>query len=142
MIVSLLLLWLLKPDRVGSILYFFNLLLQTDVQGPSTEECQDFFDMPLPCVRDLWQPVSDRDWKKLYQENNDSRRLKGRHGLTFRHLIMLRRSSLYGEKMIDSSDTADEIAEWCEKVDDLSMLLWISITIEGAGQAPGISGIF
>jgi hypothetical protein len=43
--------------------------------------------------------------------------------------------------MIDGSETADEIAEWCEKVDDLSMLLWIAVTVEGAGQAPEIRGI-
>jgi hypothetical protein len=116
-------------------------LLQTDIQGPSTEDCQDFFDMPLPCVRELWQPVSDRDWKKLHQEESNAKKLKERRGLSFRHLIMLRRASLYGEQVIDGSEMADEIAEWCEKVDDLSMLLWIAITVEGAGQAPDIRGI-
>jgi hypothetical protein len=116
-------------------------LLQTDVQGPSTEDCQDFFEMPLPCVRELWEPISDRDWKKLHKEDSDGKRLKGMRGLNFRHLIMLRRSSLYGEKMIEGSETANEIAEWCEKVDDLSMLLWIAVTVEGAGQAPEIRGI-
>jgi hypothetical protein len=115
-------------------------LLETDTQGPSSEECEDFFDMPLPCSRKLWQPESDRDWKKLYQEDNDKKRIRGRSGLTFRHLILLRRSSLYGEKMMDASEMADEIAEWCEKVDDLCMLLWIAVTVEGAGQAPEIAG--
>jgi hypothetical protein len=97
--------------------------------------------MPLPCVRELWQSLPDRDWKKLYQEDSNAKKLRGRHGLSFRHLIMLRRASLYGEQVLDGSETADEIAEWCEKMDDLSVLLWIAITIEGEGQAPDIRGI-
>jgi hypothetical protein len=97
--------------------------------------------MPLPCVRELWQSLPDRDWKKLYQEDSNAKKLRGRHGLSFRHLIMLRRASLYGEQVLDGSEMADEIAEWCEKMDDLSVLLWIAITIEGEGQAPDIRGI-
>jgi hypothetical protein len=99
--------------------------------------------MPLPCVRELWQPISDREWKKRYQEYLDTRKQKSRQGLTFRHLTMLRRSSLYGESLTKcgTSDLADELAEWVESADDFSMVLWMAFTVEGAGQAPEISRI-
>jgi hypothetical protein len=97
--------------------------------------------MPLPCVRELWQSTSETHWKEQYHKDINSRQLKGRRGLTFRHLIKFRSSSLHGEKMDNcwSSHLADECAEWCESVDDLGMLLWIALTVEGAGQAPEIS---
>lgn len=132
---------LLMACRVACILYFFDLLLQSDVQGPSSEECPDYFDIPLPCVRELWEPTSDRDWKKRYLEHVDTKRQMGRRGLTYRHLLSVRRAMVHGNSatMPKDIDTADEVAEWCEKADDLSMLLWVALTIEGAGQAPEIS---
>lgn len=127
--------------RIACVLYFFDLLLQSDVQGPSSEECPDFFDMPLPCIRELWQPLSDRDWKKKYLEHIEHKRQKGRQGLTYRYLLSVRRATLHGNaaNIPEDADTAGEVAEWCEKADDLSMLLWLALTIEGAGQAPEIS---
>jgi hypothetical protein len=100
--------------------------------------------MPLPCVRELWQPSSDREWKKQYQDDLESRKAKGRRGLTFRHLTMLRRSSLYGESLANHEqyDLAGELAEWVEKLDDLTTVLWIAFTVEGAGQAPEITRLF
>ena len=131
---------LLMSCRVACVLYFFDLLLQSDVQGPSSEECPDFFDIPLPCIRELWQPHSDRDWKKRYLEHIDIGKQKGRQGLTYRHLLSVRRATLHGcaATMPDVS-VADEVAEWCGQADDLNMLLWVALTIEGAGQAPEIS---
>jgi hypothetical protein len=132
---------LLTMYRVACILYFLDLLLQSDVQGPSSEECPDFFDMPLPCIRELWQSVSDREWKKRYYEYIDIRIQRGRKGLTYRHLLSIRRATLHGNvsTITEATDAADEVAEWCEKADDLNMLLWVALTIEGAGQAPEIS---
>jgi hypothetical protein len=132
---------LLISRRIGCLLYLFNLLLQTDAQKPSSKECPGFINMPLPCVRELWQPISDRDWKKQYHEDVAARKQKERKGLTFRHLAMLRQSPAYGEDMsrCSSSELAEELADWCERVDDLSMALWMALTVEGAGQAPEIS---
>jgi hypothetical protein len=132
---------LLISHRIGCLLYLFNLLFQTDAQRPSSKECPGFINMPLPCVRELWQPISDRDWKKRYHEDVAARKQKERKGLTFRHLSMLRQPPAYGEEMstCSSSGLAEELADWCERVDDLSMALWMALTVEGAGQAPEIS---
>ena len=54
---------------------------------------------------------------------------------------MLRRSSVCSEDTTRSGspDYAEELAEWCERADDLSMLLWMALTVEGEGQPPEIS---
>ena len=93
--------------------------------------------MPLPCVRELWQPISDKEWKKRYRENVAAKEKEGRKGLTLRDLFLLKQSSARGEKIakFGSSDREEELAEWCERADDLSMLLWMALTVEGEGQS-------
>lgn len=131
---------LITLHRIGCLLYLFDLLLQTDAQSPLRGDCPEFFDMPLPCVRELWQSISDRDWKKRYQEDVNAKKQKGRRGLTLKHLLLLRQSSLYIEDLTKpgSPDFAEELAEWCERVDDFSMLLWMALTVEGEEQGQDI----
>ena len=90
--------------------------------------------MPLPCVRELWQPISDREWKKRYQEEKDASKQKGRNGLTFGDLLMLKRSTTHGGSMAGFSGSTEELADWCERADDFSMLLWMALSLEGPGQ--------
>lgn len=123
--------------RIGSLLYLFDLLLHIDIETPSRGDCDDFFDMPLPCVRELWQPISDREWKKRYQEHVTVKDREGRRGLTLRDLFLLKQSSARGERIAKSeiSEVEEELAEWCGKADDLSMLLWMGLSVEGEGQS-------
>lgn len=132
-----LILILIVIHRIGCLLYLFDLLLQVDTQTPSTGDCPEFFDMPLPCHRELWEPISDKDWKKRHQEDVESKRKNGRQGLTLGKLLMYRQSAAHGEDPAKSERPGfeEELAEWCEKVDDLSMLLWMAITVEGEGQS-------
>lgn len=90
--------------------------------------------MPLPCVRELWQPLSDREWKKRYREDVDARKLKGRQGLTFQNLISFRRTSKAQNNLFSDPTSEEQLSEWCEKSDDFSMLLWMALTVEGEGQ--------
>ncbi|KAK5996384.1 hypothetical protein PT974_01718 [Cladobotryum mycophilum] len=124
-------------NRVGCLLYLADLLLHVDAKSPSKGECPEFIDVPLPCARELWQPISDKEWKKRYQEDISSKMLRGRQGLTMGNLFSLRQSLVYGENLytIGKPDFADELAEWVESVDELSMLLWMAFTLEGEGQA-------
>lgn len=128
--------------RVGCILYFCDLLLHTDAQGPSSGgKCEDFFDIPLPCTHQHWQSTSEQEWDERYHQSVHDKKTKGRQGLTLRHLIKFRQSSLYGQDIAHNwtSDLVDECLEWCAELNDLAMLLWIALTIEGAGQASDIS---
>jgi hypothetical protein len=112
--------------RIASLLYLFDLLLHVKAKTPLRGNCPEFLNMPLPCIRELWQPMSDSDWKTTYQEHLDTRRQKGRRGLTLGHLHSLRESNTCGK-----ADSAEELAEWCESVDDLSILLWMTLSVEG-----------
>ena len=127
------------PNRIGCLLYLIDLLLKLDTETPSSGDCPEFFDMPLPCVRELWQPMSDKEWKKRHQDHAESAKRKGRRGLTLRHLFLPRQSSSKSQHQdVSKPKTADfeeELAEWCEKADDLSMLLWLALTVEGEGQS-------
>ncbi|KAF2828416.1 hypothetical protein CC86DRAFT_465250 [Ophiobolus disseminans] len=125
--------WLLVESmrRIGCLLYLVDLLLQIDGQSPSSGECPEFINMPLPCVRELWQPITDREWKRRYQEERDACKQKGRKGLIFGDLLMLKRSS---SNMATGFEPKEELTDWCERADDLSMLLWMALSLEGEGQ--------
>ncbi|KAH8129215.1 hypothetical protein LI328DRAFT_128795 [Trichoderma asperelloides] len=58
------------------------------------------------------------------------------------NLFLLRQSLSRGENFLKTAkaDLAKELADWVEKVDDLSMLLWMALTLEGDGQAKMIQG--
>ncbi|KAJ5590494.1 hypothetical protein N7450_004466 [Penicillium hetheringtonii] len=125
--------------RIGCLLYLIDLLLHLDTETPSSGDCPEFFDMPLPCVRELWEPMPTREWKKRHRDHVESAKRKGRRGLTLRHLFLLRQSSSKGQhqdfSQSNSPDFEEELSEWCEKADDLSMLLWVALTVEGKGQS-------
>lgn len=119
------------------MLYLFDLLLQLDTRTPSKGDCDEFFELPLPCYRELWEPVSDRDWKKRYQEYIQSKKQKGRVGLTLGNLLLTRQAAAHGVDITKAARPGfpEELNEWCERTDDLSMLLWMALTVEGEGQS-------
>lgn len=126
------------------MLYLFDLLLQVDTQTPSKGDCDEFFELPLPCYRELWEPVSDRDWKKRYEEYVQAKNQRGRVGLTLGNLLLTRQAAAHGVDITKAARPGfpEELAEWCERTDDLSMLLWMALTVEGEGQSqiysPGV----
>lgn len=124
-------------SRVGCLLYLVDVLFNIDAQTPSKGQCPEFVDMPLPCSRELWEPISGRDWKKRYQEDIKAKKLKGTGGLTMGNLVLLKTSLSHGDNfyMAGKDALTTELSEWVEKVDDLSMLLWMALTLEGEGQA-------
>jgi hypothetical protein len=112
-------------------------LFQIDTQTPSTGDCQEFFDLPLPCHRELWEPISDKDWRKRHEKDIESKTQKVKFGLTLGNLLLFRQSAARGEVIIQSERPgfAEELAERGEKVDDLSILLWMAVSVEGEGQS-------
>jgi hypothetical protein len=129
--------WVLVESirRLACILYLIDLLLQSDAKTPSKGNCDTFWNMPLPCYRELWQASSDEEWNMEY---DNLRKSKRRKGITLGELLQLRQNSRLDEvvRTCGGCDIAEELSEWCEKADDLSMLLWMALTVEGEGQAP------
>lgn len=118
------------------MIYLYDLVLQATWKGPSSGECPEFFEMPLPSARELWQATTEEEWSRLYYAKHIINNTTTRTGLIFGNLGSVRRASLYGEHV--ASDVMIEVTEWCEKADDLCMLLWIALTVEGEGQLPGL----
>lgn len=116
------------------MLYLIDLLLQSDAQTPSKGNCETFWNMPIPCFRELWETTSKDDWSLQYDRMLSS---SDRKGLTLGDILLLRQSMRLDEVIasIGRSAIAEELAEWCERADDLSMLLWIALTVEGEGQS-------
>lgn len=57
-------------------------------------------------------------------------------GLTIESLFLLRRSIIHSDSSCQAGkpNLADELSEWVEGVDGLSMLLWISCTLQDQEQ--------
>ncbi|KAK7217784.1 hypothetical protein V2G26_005787 [Clonostachys chloroleuca] len=123
--------------RVGCLLYLIDLLFHVDARTPSRGDCPEFVDLPLPSARGLWQPMCHEDWKKRYEEDIHSRKLKGTRQLTMGDLFMLKKSGINSDQVFQSTKDSitEEISEWVKEVDDFSMLLWLAFTLEGGGQA-------
>lgn len=116
------------------MLYLIDLLLQSDLKTPSRGNCETFWNMPIPCFRRLWEATSEDTWRLEYDTMFRSSKMKG---LNLGDLLSLRQSKRLDEVVasMGRSAVAEELAQWCEQADDLSMLLWIALTVEGEGQS-------
>lgn len=76
-------------------------------------------------------PVANEGCSILARQDRDLRQKKRWQDLTLRHLLLVRQAKITGEPVTFT----DELVDWCEHVDDLSMLLWLALTVEGDGQS-------
>lgn len=75
--------------------------------------------------------MADADWSTTHRQRLQTLQHQDQERLTLRHLLLFRQAKLSG----DNVPFADQLAAWCETVDDLSTLLWLALTIEGDGQS-------
>jgi hypothetical protein len=124
---------MLRRNRLGCMLYLIDLLLQSDLQTPSRGNCETFWQLPVPCSRQLWETNSEDAWRHQYDRITSSFTCKS---LRLGDLLLLRQSRRLDEVVasVGQYAVAEELAIWCEHADDLSMLLWMALTIEGDGQ--------
>ncbi len=126
-------------NRLACVLYLLDLLLQLDVQTPSRGTCITFWEMPLPCSGAIWQATSEHLWKPLWQEVLANRIRQRWTGLTLGDVLMLRQSNRLDQAVAKAggSALAEELVDWCDHADDLSMALWTAFAIDGEGQSRG-----
>lgn len=83
--------------------------------------------LPVPCGRELWEPVEDLVWRKRYRE-----RITNHHGemardLTIKDLIQARKGSNDENGQLLIYGTEDAIGRWCSSVDEFGILLWMAV---------------
>ena len=122
----------LNPRRVACALYEIKLLLDTAIDPPEDGSCDDYFLVPLPCNRGLWEPVTDGEWETRYQKDVDAKSQHRTQGLNLGDLITLHRGLDQGQELSrpEVPETVGELAQWCEKVDEFGMLLWMATMLE------------
>lgn len=87
--------------------------------------------MPLPCTRELWEPVSDQEWERRYATEYTlaSKEMHAVAGLNLGDLIAPRgRLGQVGGS--GAGERERELARWCEGVDEFGALLWMATMLE------------
>lgn len=116
--------------RTICVLYGIELLLDVFREDPDHVKCRGLENVPLPCTRDLWEPVPDSVWIRRYQNS-----MSLQHGYetmclgTIQSSIFLLRgrTTEIGSKQ---SDSHEAISHWCEEADELGTLVWMTIMVE------------
>lgn len=112
--------------RTNSVLYGIELLLDVSLRPPGTSGCPGYANLPLPCPRELWEPVPDGEWARRYREDLAARGAQWRRTLRIGDLITSRRTHSGGE----CGAVVGDVAAWCEKADEFGTLLWMATMME------------
>lgn len=118
-----------KRIRAGCLLYIIDSLFHVDIRSPSKGTCPEVIPLPLPCYRELWAYISDKEWEKRYQLHIATQKKRGRSGVTVGDLLLLKysvRQSDGADNSIDGLHFTEELAEWCQKGDEFSAFLWMA----------------
>ena len=54
---------------MACVLYEAKVLLILSPAAPEELGCTDDVNVPLPCSRELWEPVSNREWERRYRRH-------------------------------------------------------------------------
>ncbi|KAL7920989.1 hypothetical protein ACQKWADRAFT_296592 [Trichoderma austrokoningii] len=124
--------WTLREGtrRTICVLYGIELLLDVFSEDPDHMKCRGLENVPLPCTRDLWEPVPDSVWIRRYQES-----MALQQGYETMCLGKIQ-SSIFllngrdAEMESQPSDSHEAVSRWCEEADELGTLVWMTILVE------------
>ncbi|KAJ9136925.1 hypothetical protein NKR23_g9571 [Pleurostoma richardsiae] len=100
--------------RTYCLFHIIELLLDVLVGSADAKKCGGFLTVPLPCVRELWEPVSNTDWGARYQRWTSSSGWE--EPLTVGDMA---RATKTHDRLMD-------LATWCEEIDEYGTLLWMA----------------
>lgn len=119
-----------STSRTICVLYGIELLLEVFSEDPDHVKCRGLENVPLPCTRDLWEPVPDPVWIRRYQ--NSMSLQHGVEGMCLgtiqSSIFLLNGRSTDGESK--QSDSHEAISRWCEEADELGTLVWMTVLVE------------
>ncbi|KAH6984246.1 hypothetical protein BKA56DRAFT_481621 [Ilyonectria sp. MPI-CAGE-AT-0026] len=123
--------WVLVESVRRTICLLFGIELLLDVIfGPlARPHCGGYSHVPLPCVGDLWEPVSNVEWSKRFRDANPGGTRKTRLNI---EVLKSSRQTLEADPAESWKECAavPDVAHWCERVDELGMLVWMAVMLE------------
>lgn len=92
-------------------------------------ECQyGYARVPLPSSRDLWSGASNQEWGRQYKRflgNKSQERV-----LRMEDLVSSLQSLTADDGTALFLDSHKDISEWCERLDEFGMLVWMATMLE------------
>ncbi|KAH7313553.1 hypothetical protein B0I35DRAFT_435433 [Stachybotrys elegans] len=119
--------WLLREGLRRSVClsYGLELLLDVILSPLDHDVCGGYTQVPVPCTRDLWEPLSNSAW---------AARVKGRKDevLTIHDLQHVKRRGNADEAgRAMSIEKLTDAASWCRGADDFGVLVWTACMMGG-----------
>ncbi len=85
--------------------------------------------MPVPCVRDLWEPVANTEWRRRLRSVGG--KCDRRDNLSIEDLRLCHQTQ---ESLADSQTARivddGSLVQWCEGADELGTLVWMAVMLE------------
>lgn len=84
--------------------------------------------VPLPSSRDLWSSASNQEWARQYKHFQGNKSQEG--VLRMQDLVSSLQSSTPDDGTALLFDSHKDISEWCERLDEFGMLVWMATMVE------------
>jgi len=123
--------------RTICVLYGMELLLDVFAREGNRHTCLGYIYIPLPCSRDLWEPVPDSEWARRYHQSISGHEKHIQESLcigTIQTVLLQSPTVSSGEEFSQLSIDRREVTDWCERVDELGILIWMAIMLEARRQ--------
>ena len=117
-------------SRTFCLLLLIESLLELII-GRVEDHCTGYYDLPLPCTRELWEVESTSEWSRRYKES--LRRRKSSQVLNIQNFMSIQSS---GSSRLatdpDREALVADVATWCQGVDHYGILLWMAMNMKSA----------
>ncbi|CAH0027958.1 unnamed protein product, partial [Clonostachys rhizophaga] len=115
--------------RTICLLYGIELLIDVNLSHTDRASCGGYSLVPLPCSRDLWQPLSNEEWGHRFEsqeKTNKMNRLLKLSDLQLSRRAMEPRSP-FERSLVDPSS---EVTKWSRTLDEFGVLIWMAALLD------------
>uniref|UniRef100_A0A093XAA8 Uncharacterized protein n=2 Tax=Talaromyces marneffei TaxID=37727 RepID=A0A093XAA8_TALMA len=125
--------WVLKESIKRSYCLLYGIELLSGIPAVTAEsrrsECRHGYTrVPLPSSRDLWSSASNQEWARQYKQFCGTKSQE--NVLRIQDLVSSLQSSVVDDGTALSLDAHKDISEWCERLDEFGMLVWMATMLE------------
>lgn len=90
--------------------------------------CGGYSLVPLPCSRDLWQPLSNEEWG--YRFESQEKTNKTNRLLKLSDLQLSRRAMEPRGSERSTADPTPEVTKWSRTLDEFGVLIWMAALLD------------